>query len=78
MLPTSTATPHGTPDEHSDLLSAVTRRHVIGVVERYAGNRAGAARALGVTRTTLYKWLKDWGLESLGRNDVVPRRRGAL
>ena len=50
-----------------DSLSEVIRRHVVQVLEKNAGNRQRTAKALGVSRATLYKWLKDWNLESLGR-----------
>jgi DNA-binding NtrC family response regulator len=48
-------------------IEAVTKRHVIRVLERFAGNRLQAARALGITRATLYQWLRDWGVEGIGR-----------
>jgi two-component system NtrC family response regulator len=48
-------------------VDAVTRRHVIRVLERFSGNRLQTAKALGVTRGTLYKWMHDWGLEAAGR-----------
>jgi transcriptional regulator with PAS, ATPase and Fis domain len=51
----------------ADSLSEVTRRHVSRVLERNKGNRQRTAKALGVTRATLYKWLKDWGMERFGR-----------
>jgi two-component system response regulator HydG len=54
-------------DAGPDSLSEVTRRHVTRVLERNRGNRQRTAKALGVTRATLYKWLKDWGMEAVGR-----------
>jgi DNA-binding NtrC family response regulator len=48
-------------------LAAVTRRHVVRVLERFHGNRLQTAKALGVTRATLYKWLREWGIERAGR-----------
>jgi transcriptional regulator of acetoin/glycerol metabolism len=51
----------------ADSLSDAIRRHVVQVLSKHAGNRQRTARALGVSRATLYKWLKDWNLESFGR-----------
>ena len=51
----------------ADSLRDVIRRHVVLVLEKNAGNRQRTAKALGVSRATLYKWLKDWNLESFGR-----------
>ena len=51
----------------ADSVREVIRRHVVQVLEKNAGNRQRTAKALGVSRATLYKWLKDWNLESLGR-----------
>jgi transcriptional regulator with PAS, ATPase and Fis domain len=51
----------------TDSLREVIRRHVVQVLQKNAGNRQRTAKALGVSRATLYKWLKDWDLESLGR-----------
>jgi DNA-binding protein Fis len=54
-------------DDATESIQAVIRQHVTQVMVRYRGNRLRAARALGVTRSTLYKWLKQWDLEQLGR-----------
>jgi transcriptional regulator of acetoin/glycerol metabolism len=54
-------------DARVDSLSDAIRRHVVQVLAKHAGNRQRTARALGVSRATLYKWLKDWNLESFGR-----------
>ena len=57
-----------TPNTDStESIQDVIRQHVTQVVVRYRGNRLQAAKALGVTRSTLYKWLKQWDLEHLGR-----------
>lgn len=48
-------------------LASVTRRHVMRVLTLRGGNRRQTASALGVTRSTLYKWLRDWGVEDAGR-----------
>jgi DNA-binding NtrC family response regulator len=55
----------GTPGKHvrmgdDDLtLDSVVKRHIANVVARFGGNRAEAARALGVTRGTIYNKLRD-------------------
>jgi PAS domain S-box-containing protein len=39
------------------------KQQLLQVLERTHGNRAATARELGVSRTTLYQWLKDLGIE---------------
>ncbi len=41
-------------------LDEVLRAHVLGTLERHGGNRAAAARALGIDRTTLYRMVMRW------------------
>jgi transcriptional regulator with PAS, ATPase and Fis domain len=48
-------------------LQAVERRHIARVLLHSGGNRAAAARVLGVTRATLYKKLKQYDLGMLDR-----------
>jgi DNA-binding NtrC family response regulator len=51
----------GTPDV--DLpLEEVERRHIISVLARQGDNRSRAARALGISRATLYEKLHKYGL----------------
>lgn len=43
-------------------LAEMERRHIVGVLEEQGGQRAAAARVLGINRTTLYNKLKAYGL----------------
>jgi two-component system response regulator HydG len=45
-------------------LDEVERRHVGEVLELLNGNKASAARLLGVDRRTLYRKLKRWGVDT--------------
>jgi len=58
-----TARPRGSgrdPDARS--LDDVTREHVLRALARHAGNATAAAKQLGVSRTTLWRMLKRWGV----------------
>ncbi len=48
------------PDAQS--LDDVTREHVLRVLARHGDNATAAARQLGVSRTTLWRMLKRWGV----------------
>ena len=43
-------------------LDEVTREHVLRVLARHEDNATAAARVLGVSRTTLWRMLKRWGV----------------
>jgi DNA-binding NtrC family response regulator len=49
-------------------LEAIEKRHIARVLLQSEGNRAAAARTLGITRATLYKKLKTYDLELLDRS----------
>jgi DNA-binding NtrC family response regulator len=59
-LPETAATPSIDNDTQ---LAAIERAHVISVLERNQGNKARAARMLGVTRRSLYRLIEKYGLE---------------
>lgn len=50
------------------------RQMAIEAVKRHAGNRSMAARALGVSRSTLYRWLSTDGSE--GASGLTPHEAG--
>ena len=45
--------------EEGDLAS-VERKHVMGMLERYGADVAKAAKALGISRASLYRRLKEY------------------
>jgi len=50
-------------DPESRSLDEVTREHVLRVLARQDDNATAAARVLGVSRTTLWRMLKRWGVK---------------
>jgi len=51
-------------------LEEVERRHIRRVLAHHAGNRSRAARALGISRATLYEKIRRYGLAAVGRPDA--------
>jgi DNA-binding NtrC family response regulator len=47
---------------HTDKLEEIERAHVVDVLEREQGNKARAARALGINRRSLYRLLEKYGI----------------
>jgi transcriptional regulator with PAS, ATPase and Fis domain len=50
------------PDRDALSLEEVTREHVLRVLERHRGNTTSASKQLGVSRTTLWRMLRRWGV----------------
>jgi two-component system response regulator HydG len=44
-------------------LAEAERAHILTTLERFGGNHSGAAEALGIGRTTLWRKLKEYGIE---------------
>lgn len=42
----------------------IDREALQNILQQYSGNRALASKALGVERTTLWRWMKKYGLDS--------------
>jgi transcriptional regulator of acetoin/glycerol metabolism len=59
-------TPELSADESLLPLAEVRRTHVLRVLEKVEGNKAQAAKILGINRATLYRLLKEgFGEEGL-------------
>ena len=52
----------GVRDPDARSLDDVTREYVLRVLERHRDNATSAAKQLGVSRTTLWRMLKRWGV----------------
>jgi len=59
------------PDGGVMPLSTVERDLIAFAIDRHAGRMARVARALGIGRSTLYRKLKDYGLDMPERADVA-------
>ena len=59
----SCAPSYGHPEMDEDSLAAIQRAHVVEVLTRERGNKARAARALGVNRRSLYRLLEKYNIE---------------
>jgi transcriptional regulator of acetoin/glycerol metabolism len=56
---------HGDPRQ-SWSLADVEKEHISLVLARHRGNATGAARQLGISRTTLWRKLREYGLRRTG------------
>ena len=53
----------GAPAVETDQLTEVQRAHVLEILHRERGNKARAARALGINRRSLYRLLEKYGID---------------
>ncbi|TVP42523.1 MAG: sigma-54-dependent Fis family transcriptional regulator, partial [Gemmatimonadales bacterium] len=60
------AAPRDAPDDSNRTLAEVERAHILRVLEASGGNKALAARKLGIPRRTLYRRLDAYGLDARG------------
>jgi DNA-binding NtrC family response regulator len=61
-------------DEHGNVrsLSVIERETIAFAVEHYSGQMSEVARRLGIGRSTLYRKLKEYGIEpDTGRGEHV-------
>jgi len=72
---TATATASGSVCDPSDAsLASIERAHVVEILRRERGNKARAARALGVNRRSLYRLLERYGLSADGSEAAATDR----
>ena len=53
-------------------LADTEKQKILAVLEKNAGNRSKAALELGISRRTLHRKLKEWGIVK-GENDDLPQ-----
>ncbi len=70
-----TAPMEGSEESGKSNLHDVQRQHVLSVLRQEEGNKAHAARALGISRRALYRLLEKYQLDNphLGTGDSTPR-----
>ena len=72
VLPDAPATPDELTDrvdldadaDHREVMEAIERERLVTALRAAGGNRSGAARALGIPRTTLINKLRRYGLDA--------------
>jgi DNA-binding NtrC family response regulator len=60
-------TPRSTITTGEECLADLERKHVVGVLERTRGNKAQAARLLGISRRSLYRFMEKYELQSASK-----------
>jgi DNA-binding NtrC family response regulator len=59
-------------------LERVVRTHVEQTLAQHKGNRSTAARELGVSRSTLHRWINAWAQQPAGDPAPLPGTDGFL
>ncbi|MCE9607009.1 MAG: sigma-54 dependent transcriptional regulator [Planctomycetia bacterium] len=72
--PSATAASGSASDPSDASLASIERAHVVEILRRERGNKARAARALGVNRRSLYRLLERYGLSADGSEAPVTDR----
>jgi transcriptional regulator of acetoin/glycerol metabolism len=57
------------------LPAKITKERLVEAIKLAGGSKAEAARLLGVSRVTLWKWLKTFDIQAEG---VIPRQEALL
>ncbi len=68
IMRTGMAAAEQRPGPEADL-ETLNRHHIADTFRRYQGNKARTARALGISRRTLYRLLEKHGIDQLGAPD---------
>lgn len=69
---TADAAPIAAPALPDYSLAALERSHIVEILQRERGNKARAARALGVNRRSLYRLLEKYGIDMNGAAGALP------
>lgn len=73
VQPAATSSVNTSVDANVDRsLASIERAHVVDIMRRERGNKARAARALGVNRRSLYRLLERYGLSADGTSASQP------
>jgi DNA-binding NtrC family response regulator len=62
--PAAVCGPLTSSEEHTDNLASLERSHIIAVLQKEKGNKARAARALGIHRRKLYRLLERFDIDT--------------
>lgn len=56
-------------------LQEITKRAVLKRIVLHDFRVVEAGQSLGVSKTTMYRWLREWGVESFGTDDILNSER---